>query len=150
MQYCLDMTEVLRELQRVCKEHSRVVVVVGRESNVRKTRFFNGEIMAALACRCLGFPFVSRQERVFMNRFGEQIYEDILHFHVKKGVGALAEDSRSVAVEILKEARKRSPDESLGDLDDALNLAGEVHSSPIYDHDSARLQSACRGKRVRT
>jgi hypothetical protein len=85
-----------------------------------------------------------------MNRFGEQIYEDILHFHVKKGGSAFAEEPRSVAVEILKEARKRTPDESLGDLEDALRLADEVHGSPIYDHDSASSQSTWGGKRVRT
>src|SRR5262249_39812661 len=51
IQYCLDMADVLRELRRVCKEGSRIVVIVGRESNVRKTRFFNGEIVAALAAR---------------------------------------------------------------------------------------------------
>ncbi len=148
IQYCLDMTDVLRELQRVCKEHSRVVVVVGRESNVRKTRFFNGEIMAALACRCLGFPFVSRQERVFMNRFGEQIYEDILHFHVEKGGSAFAAEPRSIAVEILQEARKRTPDESLGDLEDALGLAGEVHSSPIYRKHARRPMMSSQPSRV--
>src|SRR5579884_4266749 len=82
VQYCLDMTDVLRELRRVCKEGSRIVMIVGRESNVRKTRFFNGEIMTELASRCVGFEVVSRQERLFMNRFGEQIYEDILHFEV--------------------------------------------------------------------
>src|SRR5262249_39106176 len=49
IQYCLDMTDVLQELRRVCKEDARILVIVGRESNVRKTRFFNGEIVAALA-----------------------------------------------------------------------------------------------------
>src|SRR5262249_52850376 len=37
IQYCLDMANVLRELKRVCKAGSRVIVIVGRESNVRKT-----------------------------------------------------------------------------------------------------------------
>jgi DNA modification methylase len=36
IQYCLDMTDVLSELKRVCKEGSRLVMIVGRESNVRK------------------------------------------------------------------------------------------------------------------
>ena len=49
IQYCLDMAAVLDELRRVCKPDALVIVVVGRESNVRKTRFFNGEIVARLA-----------------------------------------------------------------------------------------------------
>ena len=145
VQYCLDMTDVLRELQRVCKDGSRVVVVVGRESNVRKTRFFNGDLMAALASRCVGFSFASRQERVFRNRFGEQIYEDILHFHVRKDGSTNPEEPRVVAREILQRARKRTPDESLGDLEEALRLVDEVQGSPIYDEGVASSRPSSRG-----
>ena len=102
IQYCLDMTDVLRELRRVCKEGSRLIVIVGRESDVRKTRFFNGEIIAALATRCVGFQLILRQERVFMNRFGEKIYEDILHFHMTGRNSTSAEDSRIIARGSLK------------------------------------------------
>jgi hypothetical protein len=137
IQYCLDMKDVLWELRRVCKESSRIVVVVGRESNVRKTRFFNGEIVAALASRCAGFSFVARQERVFMNRFGEQIYEDLLHFDVMKDAYATPEEPRSIAREALENARKRTPEESLADLNAALSLVGEVQASPAYDHETA-------------
>lgn len=131
VQYCLDMADVLRELQRVCKDGSRIIMVMGRVSNVRKTRFFNGEIMATLASRCLGFAVMLRQERLFMNRFGEHIYEDILHFEVKKG-NAL-EEARVIGREVLLKAKKRAPDESLSDLEEALLLAGEVQASPPYD-----------------
>jgi SAM-dependent methyltransferase len=48
-QYCLDMVAVFEELRRVCKPDARIIIVVGRESNVRKTVFFNGEIVAGLA-----------------------------------------------------------------------------------------------------
>jgi SAM-dependent methyltransferase len=142
IQYCLDMKDVLWELRRVCKEGSRIVVVVGRESNVRKTRFFNGEIVAALASRCASFSFVSRQERVFMNRFGEQIYEDLLHFDVRKDGHAMPEEPRPIAREVLENARKRTPEESLADLDAALSLVGEVQASPAYDLELARSRSS--------
>lgn len=151
IQYCLDMTEVLRQLQRVCKVDSRIVAIVGRESNVRKTRFFNGEIIAALASRCVGFSFVSRQERVFMNRFGERIVEDILHFEVRKTGHAQPEQARSRAREVLDKARKRTPEESLGDLEEAVNLVDEVQVSPLYDQEVARSRSSGRGgKGVKT
>lgn len=144
IQYCLDMTEVLCELRRVCKEGSRIVVIVGRESNVRKTRFFNGEIVAALASRCAGFSFVSRQERVFMNRFGEQIYEDILHFDAKKEAPTHPAEPRSIGQEVLSLARNRTPEESLADLEEALSRVGQVQASPIYHHGIASGRSRSR------
>ncbi|HEY7310885.1 MAG TPA: DNA methyltransferase [Gemmataceae bacterium] len=150
IQYCLDMTDVLGELRRVSKECSRIVLIVGRESNVRKTRFFNGEIVAALASHCAGFSFVSRQERVFRNRFGEQICEDILHFDVKKDAHTSLREPWVIAQEVLTNARKRTPKESLADLDEALSLVGEVQESPIYDQERANARSSGRaGKRSR-
>src|SRR5262249_15078594 len=146
IQYCLDMANVLRELKRVCKAGSRVIVIVGRESNVRKTRFFNGEIMATLAVRCVGFSIISRQERFFMNRFGGRIYEDILHLEVAKGGNTKMEDPRAVAREVLDEAQTRAPDESLGDLQAAMQLADEVQGSPLYDPEAARSQPPRKGK----
>ena len=79
IQYCLDMAAVLRMLRKSCKPNARIIIVLGRESNVRKTRFYNGEIIAKLAVNCAGLKLESRQERVFRNRFGDLIYEDILH-----------------------------------------------------------------------
>lgn len=147
IQYCLDMADVLRELRRVCKDRSGIIVIVGRESNVRKTRFFNGEIMAALASRGIGFSFASRQERVFMNRFGERILEDILHFNVRKDRTIRPEAPRSIAREVLVKARARTPEESLGDLEEALSLVDEVQVSPIYDHEPASSRSRGRGEK---
>ena len=150
IQYCLDVADVLRELRRVAKEGSRIVAIVGRESNVRKTRFFNGEIMAALASRCAGFSLASRQERLFRNRFGEQIVEDLLHFDVSKD-GKRLEEPRSIAQEILRKARQRTPGESLGDLEEALSLVDKVQGSPIYDREIASdPSSGKRGKGVET
>lgn len=146
-QYCLDMTEVLRELRRVCKEGSRLVAIVGRESNVRKTRFFNGEIVVALASRCAGFSLVSRQERVFRNRFGERIVEDVLHCDVRKAGVAKFEDAQSIAQEVLSQARKRAPKEAWGDLEEALRIVGEVKGSPIYDGEAASCRSSGRGEK---
>jgi hypothetical protein len=144
IQYCLDMAEVLWELQRVSKEGSRMIVIVGRESKVRKTKFFNGEIVAALASRCIGLSFVSRQERVFTNRFGERIYEDLLHFIATEGSPKSLAAPRVVSQEILEKARNRAAKESLADLDEALSLVSKVQASPIYDQDTANLQTSDR------
>jgi hypothetical protein len=143
VQYCLDMTDVLREVQRVCKEGARAIVIVGRESNVRKTQFFNGEIVAALASRCIGLLFIARQERIFMNRFGEQICEDLLHFHVTKSTGNF-DEPREIARGVLAKAKLRAPKESFGDLEEALAVLDNVKPSPIYDQALASQPSGRR------
>jgi hypothetical protein len=138
-QYCLDMLAVFHELRRVCKPAARIILVVGRESNVRKTRFFNGEIVAGLAVRCAGFRFTARQERVFVNRFGERIYEDILHFLPIPAERPLTSPV-DVAREVLTAARERAPAESQDDLRNALERIDEVAPSPLYQPSAAPVR----------
>ena len=104
IQYCLDMSGVFHELQRVCKPDARIIFIVGRESNVRKTVFYNGEIVAELAIRCAGFSLYSRQERVFQNRYGEMIYEDILHLSPRRLDSSSLVSPRELAEEATQSA----------------------------------------------
>ncbi len=137
IQYCIDMADVLSELRRVCKPDARIIIVVGRESNVRKTRFFNGEIVARLAVRSAGYHFEARQERVFQNRFGEMIFEDILHLTQRPPNGATTPPAE-IAREALTAARSRAPEESLSDLNIALEMLAVVKPSPIYNTELAK------------
>ena len=133
VQYCLDMADVLTELRRVCRRGARVVLVVGRESNVRKTRFLNGGIVAEIASGCVGFRPLMRQERVFKNRFGMEIREDILHFEVPDGGAAIGSTRpRDVGVSALWAAFEDAPQESLDDLRAAIAGANDVKTSPLY------------------
>lgn len=45
VQYCEDMVNVFSEINRVCKKDSHIIFVVGRESAVMKTPFYNGKII---------------------------------------------------------------------------------------------------------
>lgn len=137
IQYCLDMAEVFREIRRVCKEDARITFVMGRESNVRKTRFFNGEIVAGLATRCTGFSLTGRQERSFQNRFGMIIYEDLLHFLPDKLGRNSIEAPVAFAKDVLMKAKKRTPQESREDLEEALKHADAVACSAIYNASEA-------------
>jgi hypothetical protein len=137
IQYCIDMAAVLGELRRVCKPEGRIIIVVGRESNVRKTRFFNGEIIARLAVRSAGYRLQERQQRAFQNRFGEMIFEDILHLTQRPPSGAMTPPAE-IAREALTAARSRAPDESLSDLNNAIELLAEVQPSPIYSAELAK------------
>jgi SAM-dependent methyltransferase len=78
IQYSIDMALALAEMARVLRPGHPAVVVVGRESRVRGVSFYNGDLLARIA-RVLGtFDTLERAERVFVSRFGERIFEDIL------------------------------------------------------------------------
>jgi len=133
IQYCLDIAGVLTELKRVSKPSAQMIVVVGRESNVRKTAFFNGEIIEALAVRCAGLKTFLKQERAFKNKFGALIREEIITFGIPAATNTVTLASpRAIATDILREAVTRAPAESLTDLRFAINAVDIVRSSPIF------------------
>ncbi|RMI09491.1 MAG: hypothetical protein D6681_07105, partial [Calditrichaeota bacterium] len=137
VQYCMDMAMALRELQRVCKETARIILVVGKESRVHKTPFFNGEIISAIATHIVGYKMVLQQRRVFRNRFGQNIYEDIIHL-VPSGSPFRSQDeivcdARVFGTEILRDARKRVPSDRLHFLTEAISRIQEIAPSPVLD-----------------
>lgn len=137
IQYCLDMALVLNELQRICKKDARLIFVVGRESSVRKTPFFNAEIVAEIAMKAIRLNSPFRQERVFTNRFGQSIYEDILHFSVTNSHNdrsIILDAARIVASETLLRAKEIAPEESKKDLNDAINSVNNIEPSPYFQN----------------
>ena len=146
IQFSLDMAQALRELARVCRPDARVIFVVGRESMVRGTRFFNGEIVTEVAHKALGFRLILRQERVFLNRYGQDIYEDILHLspppHHRPNT--FLESARSVAEEALLAAHSTAPAQARSDIRSALTSLHLVMPSPFFDPAKAYRPSADR------
>ncbi|NUQ64217.1 MAG: hypothetical protein HUU20_17240 [Pirellulales bacterium] len=137
VQYCIDMALALAELRRVCAEEARIVLVLGRESNVHKTAFYNGEILKRLATDIVGMRLHQQQERVFLNRFGQSIYEDLLHLtpeqdHLRVKID-IVEEARSLGREVLAEALGRTPADRKHYLDDAIAESQRVGASPILD-----------------
>lgn len=111
IQYCIDMALSICEASRICISGSRMIFVVGRESKVLGYSFCNSQLLYEICVEIFDIPFLLRQERVFKNRFGELIYEDILHFSNKKISPLLKEDviisrARNIAVRMLKEKEK--------------------------------------------
>ncbi len=133
-QYALDMVLALREMARTAKTGARLILVLGRESSVRGTRFFNGELVAELAVAGVGLVIEQRQERVFRNRFGKNIYEDILHFRNTPDLvdqGSALTAARATAKKVLAASRSLAPpEESLG-LEEALARIDESSPSPM-------------------
>ena len=104
VQYCADMALTFSELRRVLKPEGRIIIVVGRESSIRGISFQNGSLVTSLAVLC-GFHLVLRQERKFTNKFGDLIYEDILHLLPDLADCSFAlSESYAVAQEFLRNA----------------------------------------------
>lgn len=133
IQYTRDMADVLAELRRLITPTGRAIIVVGRESNVRKTPFYNGDLLASVAMRASDLRVVSRQERVFMNRYGQSIVEDILHLTPANDQNATLEVPEHIAVEALDAALTYAPSESRDDLLAAIERAESVKPSQLYE-----------------
>ena len=138
IQYCLDLAMTLHEVRRVCKPDARLIFVVGRQSTVLGTPFFNGEIVAEVAQRAVGLELALRQERSFKNRFGATIYEDILHFAVDDAALVDMEKARRVARDTLAAAILTAPAKSRGAIQAALDGIDDVEPSPLFIQSAAR------------
>ncbi len=141
VQYCIDMALALREMRRVGRDKFLAVLVLGRESNVHMTPFFNGDIVATVAVQVAGFSVVQKQERVFTNRFGQAICEDILHLQatlpeidIADAVGRAREIGRAT----LTDATRRVPSDRQKYLDDAIQLSADIGPSPMLEPSSIR------------
>ncbi len=66
------------------KRNSRMIFVVGRSSTILGLSFCNSRIIYEILVRIFRCKLVLRQERCFKNKYGEIIYEDILHFSASK------------------------------------------------------------------
>lgn len=137
VQYCMDMALALTEIRRACNNTARVLLILGRESNVHKTAFYNGRIVERLAMEQVGFHLDLKQERMFMNRFGQSIREDVLHLSPQSGPSRPKEDivdgARRLGKDVLSEALQRTPSDRRPYLEDAIRRADEVQASPIFN-----------------
>ena len=115
IQYCIDMALSMSEASRVCTDEARMIYVVGRESTVLGYSFCNSQLIYEIGTEIFHFPFIIRQERVFKNRYGQMIYEDILNFSNSKEMVTLSHEeivnkARVIAVRMLSEKAQFSPD----------------------------------------
>ena len=134
IQYALDMVLAIREMARIARPGARLILVLGRESTVRRVPFFNGELVAELAVRGVGLESASRQERQFVNRYGSKIREDILHFSTPSDVpemGLCLEVARAIAGQTLSATRQLTATDSREGIDDALGRVETVSPSPL-------------------
>lgn len=125
------MGKALDELHRVLKPSGRFVIIIGRESTVRKTTFKNGDLLLRLATECARFDLVLQQFRVFRNRFSQDIYEDIFLF-----VPSQKEPKTTpyaVARDVLSDALQRCLKEVVSDLESAIASIDSMQPSPLLE-----------------
>lgn len=134
IQYCIDMLQFLREMRRLITPGGRMVIVVGRESNVLGTPFRNSQLIGMLAVGGSGLRLTAWQERYFTNRFGTRIYEDLLTLEPSDELptSPAFELGRQVGIWALKCARGVAPTESQAALAEAIERGPTVEASPIF------------------
>jgi SAM-dependent methyltransferase len=134
VQYALDIMLAVREFRRVCRPGAHVIIVIGRESRVRGVAFANGEIVGCLAELLPGIDFVRWQERSFVNRFGEKIYEEVLTFKVAAAdiidpLPLAAETGRQI---LAAGRRQAASGEIASDIDEAIANSQLVRPSAEF------------------
>ena len=90
IQYSLDMDQALRSFWQSLQNEGLLILVIGRESNVRGVPFYNGQLVKEIAKSLDAFELVEEHERKFANKFGDVIIEDIL---VLKKLSMLPQDA---------------------------------------------------------
>ncbi|NDV17737.1 hypothetical protein GO009_17105 [Muricauda sp. TY007] len=132
VQYIMDMEASLKSFWLSLNDNGKMVMVLGKESNVRKTPFYNGLIISELINKMGGFSILSKSNRAFQNKFGKEIIEDILI--IKKIANQIPKTgfAQNIAEEHLIEARKSAPVDVINDFDDVMNKIKYVKNSPIY------------------
>jgi len=133
IQYCLDMEEAITSFWKSLKLNGIMILVVGRESNVRKTPFYNGQIVQELIKGINGFEIIQVEERTFSNKFGKTIKEDIIVVRKTKLNSEFSNCSREVAKAHLKEAFKNAEGEIKQDIENALAEINNVLPSPLFN-----------------
>lgn len=138
IQYCIDMLQALDSMQKAMSNDGKAIMVIGRESNVRKTAFYNGKIVIDLCRESDIFDVEHIAERHFRNKFGKTIYEDILVLSPGAATPDIINIARVVAKDHLQNAVNRVPDESKNDLSNAMDSLDNVQPSPLFEYRSQK------------
>lgn len=129
VQYCLDMAVLLNAIRRRLSSSGLAIFVIGRESNVLRTAFRNGEIFSTLAQTDGAFNLELQCERTFINRFGVRIIEDILVFRPGRLVDIPLISAGAHGTAFLSEALRRVPNAAALTLEEALDASPRVRPS---------------------
>lgn len=132
VQYAVDMEIALDSFARSLSKNGMLVLVVGRESRVRGIPFFNSSILLQIAEEMGAYQKIATPERVFTNRFGMSIKEDILVLQMC-GFPPQSGNARNIAQQHLQTALHIAQGDIADDINDALTQISTIEPSPIFD-----------------
>jgi hypothetical protein len=133
IQYCLDMSQCIDETSRLMIPNAPLIIILGRTSNVLGASIPNGALIKRLIELSGAFGYIQNEERVFTNRFGERIYEDIFITYRKRSGDTNLDDARLIGREALLSIRNIVPAKNQVILDIAVERAKEVQPSPLLN-----------------
>ena len=131
VQYSLDIEQTAFSIWRALKSSGHLIMILGRESNVRGIPFMNGQIVSEILSGTEGFSELDFLERQFTNRFGQAIKEDILIFG-KRDCLNLKSTARTVAKRHLEGVKKTVEGDVEIDLERALHDLPLIQASPQF------------------
>lgn len=132
IQYCLDLELALDSFAQALAPDGFLIMVLGRESRVRGIAFGNSAIAKALIERNGAYSLSVCHERVFVNRFGQSIFEDILIAR-RTGDPTVGESARAVASSVLRRTLDEADGDVRANLEEALGLIGSIQPSPLFN-----------------
>ena len=133
IQYALDMSQSLNEMERVLKLDAHMVIVVGRESKVLGERFRNSEIILDLIKKHHSFEVIQTNYRSFRNKFGQYIIEDILIVKkVSKNFSLTLDIAREIGKKSLIQGLEKADPKNKDLLLMALNSSEAIQPSDLY------------------
>lgn len=138
VEYALDMEQALLSFYNVLEKDGIIVLVIGRESNVRRTPFYNGKIIKEIAEAMGCFCDIENHERSFLNKFGNCIKEDILILKKDDKLPSLS-NAMQIARKHLKFALKHASGEVVNDINDTISMADTISPSPYFEEFSGKI-----------
>lgn len=131
VQYCLDMELALKSFWECLENEGLIILVIGRESNVRKTPFYNGEIVKDIAQGIGGFKDIQNFTRTFINKFGIDIKEDIIVLRKSDYTQPILSVARDIALKHLESAFNLIPEVVKGDMLNVIACIDTIQASPF-------------------
>lgn len=132
VQYALDMEQALHSFAQSLRQRGLLILVVGRESRVRGIPFSNSLMLREIACSSLAYHLESQNERFFVNRFGQQIKEDILVLR-QIALPTCGSHAREIAEKHLESALAAASGDVKDDIVDVLSDIEKIEPSPFFD-----------------
>lgn len=139
IQYCLDMEIAIYSFWKALKLTGKMVLVLGRESNVRGIPFYNGQLIIEILEKSGGFCNIKTLERKFINKFGVSIKEDIIIAAKTTTSTMNFTNGKAIALAHLEASLSKSKDEVALDILDAIKTIEEVQPSPLFNPNTILL-----------